>query len=220
VLGNVQHLASKALSDTLLNMSDEDQNFQAELMPVLSALILEQGQLALEFSGAGQDAKYTISQSITNAISARTKKMSQNFDQETLDQLNNTLNEGLQNGEGLDALSARVSDVYSTAQGYRADRIARTESQASSNAATLDAYKQNPVVTSMTWLANPGACEFCGDLDGTTVGLETSFVNAGDSVDVSQEDGSTDSYQANYGDVETPPLHPNCTCTIIPVTGN
>ena len=70
----------------------------------------------------------------------------------------------------------------------------------------------------MTWYANPDACPFCDDLDGETVGLETNFVNQGDSVDVGEGDDEQ-SYQADYGDVETPPLHPNCSCTIIPVTG-
>lgn len=221
VLGNIQHLAGKDLkkgiADTLMNMSDEDNNFQNELAPVLSALVLEQGQIALEFSGAG-DAKYAASKALDAAIKASTKKMSQNFDQDTIDQLNDTLNEGLQNSESISQLSDRVSDVYDQASGYRADRIARTEAQSASNGATLDAYQQNPVVTAMTWFANPGACEYCDDLDGTTVGLEDSFVSQGDSVDVSQDDGSTDSYQADYGDVDTPPLHPNCSCTIIPET--
>jgi len=217
VLGNIQHLAGKALADTLLNMSDEDANFSAALLPVLTALTLEQGQLAIEFSGA-TDSTYQVSQSLKAAITASTKKMSQNFDAETVDQLNATLSEGVTAGESISDLSARVSQVYDTAQGYRSDTVARTEAQSASNGATLDAYQQNPVVIAMTWFANPDACEYCADLDGTTVGLEDSFVAQGDSVDVTQDDGSTDSYQADYGDVDTPPLHPNCSCTIIPET--
>jgi len=216
VLSNITHLAGKSLkkglADTLLNMSDEDQNFSDALTPVLTALTLEQGQLALEFSGAA-DSKYQISKALTAAIAASTKKMSQNFDADTVDELNDTLNEGLQNGESIDELSDRVSDVYDQASDYRSDRVARTESSAASNGATLDAYQQNPVVVAMTWFANPGACEYCAELDGTTVGLEDVFVAQGDSVDVGD-----DSYQADYGDVDTPPLHPNCSCTIVPET--
>jgi SPP1 gp7 family putative phage head morphogenesis protein len=144
--------------------------------------------------------------------------MSQNFDAETVGDLNDTLTAGLQAGEGIDQLSARVSQVYNQAQDYRADRVARTEASSASNGATLDAYQQNPAVTAMTWYANPGACEYCDDLDGTTVGLWQNFVDQGDSVDVEQDDGSTDSYQADYGDIESPPLHPNCACTIVPET--
>lgn len=216
VLSNIQHLAGKSLADTLFNMSDEDAAFNSEIMPILAGLVLQQGQIALEF--AGSDNKYQVSQSIMNALDKSTKRMAQNYNSETLDQLSASLVEGMQNNETISELSSRVSDVYAQAEGYRADRVARTESLGASNEATLDAYKQTGYVTAMKWFANPDACAYCGELDGTTVGLEETFVNQGDSVDVTNEDGSTSSYQADYSNVETPPLHPNCSCTIIPVT--
>ena len=215
VLDNLQHLGKnlkKDIGDDLMDQGDEDTSFWSELQPVLTALTLEQGQLAMEFSGAA-DAKYQQSQALLSAIQKSTKKMSQNFDQETVDELNSTLGEGLQAGETIDQLSSRVSDVYDKASDWRSDRVARTESQSAANGATLDAYQQNPVVVAMTWFANPDACEYCAELDGTTVGLEDIFVAQGDSVDVGD-----DSYQADYGDVDTPPLHPNCSCTIVPET--
>ena len=216
VLGNITHLKGKGIADDLIDMSDEDTAFQDELAPVLQNLTLTQGQIAMEFSGS--DQKYQQTKALMAAIRASTKKMSQNFDAETLDQLNTTLADGIGNSESIDELSTRVADVYDQASSWRSDRVARTEAQSASNAATLDAYQQNPVVVSMTWYANPGACEYCAELDGTTVGTEEVFLSQGDSVDVDQSDGSTDSYQADYGDVDTPPLHPNCSCTIIPET--
>lgn len=221
VLESVNHLTGKALqkgiADTLINMSDQADQINTDVTPILTELMLMQGQLAIEFSG-DENAQYDITNALKQTIQARTDKMAANFDEETLNQLNDTLAEGIQNGDSIDDLSNRVEDVYSEAEGYRADRVAITEAQAASNGATLDAYQQNPVVIAMTWFANPGACEYCAELDGTTVGTEEVFVAQGDSVDVSQDDGSTDSYQADYGDVETPPLHPNCSCTIVPVT--
>lgn len=201
----------KDISDDLLNQDDEDQNTDDAITPVLTELAQEQGTLAAQF--AKNKSGYNLSQSIKTALAKSTQKMSQNFTAETLDQLNTTLTEGITNGEGYKQLSQRVSDVYDTATDYRSDRVARTESQNAANSATLDAYQQNPAVTSMEWYANPDACPFCEDLDGTEVGLEDSFVSQGDSVDVGD-----DSYSADYGDVDTPPLHPNCECTIIPVT--
>lgn len=216
VLSKLKGLHGKGIGDDLLDLSDEDNEFVSELMPVIQSLVAEQGQLAMEFAGASTD--YQLSQSIINALSKSTKKMAQNFNQETIDQLSATLAEGMNNGESIHDLSDRVAGVYEAAQGYRTDRVARTESLAASNSATLDAYKQTGYVTAMTWFANPGACEYCDEMNGTTVGLEETFVNQGDSVDVTTDDGSTSSYQADYGDVETPPLHPNCSCTIVPVT--
>jgi hypothetical protein len=153
-----------------------------------------------------------------NALKKSTKRMSHNFNQETLDRLNATLTEGISAGEGLGDLNKRVAAVYDQATSYRTERVARTESQYASNAATLDAYEQTTYVVYKEWFANPDACEYCQEMDGTQVGLEEVFVNQGDSVDVHNDDGSTDSYDADYSDIGGPPLHPNCECTIIPVT--
>lgn len=218
VIKRLKHLAGKSLADQLLSLAEESDQFNKDLMPVLEALILEQGQLALIFSGSESDVKYKMSEAIKNAMQKSTKKMAQNFNSETADQLAETISEGLQDGESISDLTDRVNGVYDQAEGYRAERIARTESQYASNSATLDAYKQNPVVTSMQWFANPGACPYCDALDGTVVGLDDTFVAQGDSVDTTDDNGNSVSYQADYGDVNNPPLHPNCSCTIIPVT--
>lgn len=223
VLSNLGHMGkqisfSKALSDDLMNSGDEDNSFQQALLPVLSELVKEQGKLALQFSKSDQE--YKFSQSLLSALMASTKKMSQNFDATTLAQLNDELTEGIAAGEGFDELSNRVAQVYDQAASWRTDRVARTETQNASNSATVDAYQQNPTVIAMEWFANPGACEFCDELDGTQIGLEDTFVAQGDSVDVTDDDGNQSSYQADYGDVKNPPLHPNCECTVLPVTAN
>jgi HK97 family phage portal protein len=221
VLGNLKHLAAswmtRDLSDDLFDMGDEDQNMDDEITPVQSDLAETQGALALVFAG-DHDTKYQLSQSVMNALKKSTKRMSQNFNQETLDRLNATLTEGISAGEGLGDLNKRVAAVYDQATSYRTERVARTESQYASNAATLDAYEQTTYVVYKEWFANPDACEYCQEMDGTQVGLEEVFVNQGDSVDVHNDDGSTDSYDADYSDIGGPPLHPNCECTIIPVT--
>lgn len=217
VLSNITHLASKALGDDLFDMSDEDQAFQDELMPVLSDLSQAQGQLALEFAG-DTNAQYQISKALQAALQASIKKMSQNFNTETLDQLSGTLTEGVSAGESLDKLSARVADVYSAAKDWRTLRVARTESMNAANASAIDAYKQTEYVVAIEWYINPGACDFCQSMAGTQVPLDQPFVASGDSVDTTDGQGNDISYSADYGDVDQPPLHPNCTCGVIPIT--
>lgn len=215
VISRLNHLTGKSISGDLMDSSEEDRAFQDELMPILTDLVSTQGQLAFEF--AGDTNKYNYSNSVINAVRTSTQKMSRNFDDQTLQALNDTLVEGISNNEAIGQLTTRVEDVYSSAKGYRAERVARTESQYVSNSASLDAYQQTSYVTSMEWFANPDCCPFCEELDGTVVGITETFVNAGDSVDVTDDNGDTSSYTADYGNVDTPPLHPNCTCSIIPV---
>lgn len=221
VLQNLSHLgrqmSAKGIVDTILNKGSENAAIKLAVMPVINKLADKNGNTAAHF--AQNEADYAISQATLNALQQSTDRMASNFNDDTIDYLNDTLSEGITAGEGFDQLSKRVASVYEQAADYRTDRVARTETQNASNSATLDAYHQNPAVTSMQWYANPGACEFCSSLDGTQVGLDDTFVAQGDSVDVEQDDGSQHTYQADYGDVNTPPLHPNCECTIIPVTG-
>jgi hypothetical protein len=79
--------------------------------------------------------------------------------------------------KGIEQLRARVEDVFQNVKGYRAERIARTETLKTSNQATLWAYRQTGYVTAKIWVVNPGACEQCSYFDGKTVGLESNFLS-------------------------------------------
>ena len=214
VIANLAHL-HKAMGDDLFSMDDENANLQDNIDPIQMQLAMEQGKLAMEF--AGSDAAFELTKSIENAVKTSTARMAANYNQETIDQLSDTITEGVQQAEGLSKLTKRVETVYEAAMGWRAERVARTESMYASNAATVDAYKQTGYVTKMEWYANPGHCAFCDTMDGKTVGLEDNFVSQGDSVSYEQ-DGKTHSLQADYRNIDAPPLHPNCACTIIPIT--
>lgn len=214
VIANLAHL-HKAMGDDLFDMADENAALNNAVDPIQMSLALEQGKLAMEF--AGSEEAYELSKSIENAVKSSTARMSANYNEETVSQLSDTITEGVQEGEGLSKLTKRVEQVYEAATGWRAERVARTESMYASNAATVDGYKQTGYVIKMEWYANPGHCMFCDTMDGKTVGLEDNFVSQGDSVSYS-EDGKTHSMQADYRSIDAPPLHPNCACTIIPIT--
>ena len=145
------------------------------------SMALEQGGLALVFAG-DTEHEFKMSDALAAALKHSTGRMADNFNNDTLDALTATLTEGVQAGESLGKLTNRVEDVYSSATGYRAERIARSETQNASGEATIAAYKQTGYVVSKKWFANPGACEFCEALDGSIVGLDENFVDKGDSI--------------------------------------
>lgn len=196
----------------MFSISEANGIFEKELYPYLVSMALEQGALALVFAG-DTEHEFKMSDALATAMKNSTGRMADQFNNDTMDALVNTLTEGVQAGESLGKLTNRVEDVYSSASGYRAERIARTETQSASGDATIEAYKQTGYVVSKRWFANPGACEFCQALDGQEVGLEESFVDKGDSI--TGVDGGT--YEVTYDNVEAADAHPNCTCTIVPV---
>lgn len=193
-----------------------DSEITRELTPMLSDLASTQGGIALAFAGDTENEFHLTSQ-ILAKIQRGTKRMASNFNDETIARLNATLAVGIQAGEGLGELKKRVNEVYKNIDGYRSSRIARTETLKASNAATLDAYRQTGYVTGMQWAVNPNACEQCLEFDGMTVPLDGQFLALGESYTVTDDEGNEKVYTNDYDTVETPPLHPNCECTIIPV---
>lgn len=193
-----------------------DAAMQEKLVPVLTNLADQQGALALVFAGDDQNV-FRFSAKFDAIIKQNTRRMASRFNDETIDLLNTTLAEGIALGESLGKLKSRVEDVYSTSKGYRAARISRTETLRASNEATNEAYRQTGYVTSKEWYVNPGADEECAAFDGKVVGLDDSFIKQGESYTFTGADGEEQTATNEYDDVDSPPLHPNCRCTIIPV---
>jgi HK97 family phage portal protein len=218
-LNNLEAHASglaKALDQKLFDDAAYDTELVQALQPKLIQLGIDQGALALVFAGDTEN-EFRMTAAFEKYISDSTRKMAGNFNDITLDLLNKTLAQGIQNGEGLGLLKGRVNDVFDGIDGYRSERIARTETLKASNAATNEAYKQTGYVNGKEWVVNPGACEQCLEFEGKQIGLDDSYLKQGQGYEVTGEDGETISFTNDYEDIDQPPLHPNCRCTIIPI---
>lgn len=196
--------------------SAADELFNKYLNPILVNLGEDQGALALLFAG-DKDNQFRMTAAYKDIIARSTRRMATRFNDETLEKLNDTLAEGIQNGEALGKLKARVESVYDYASSSRSMRVARTETLKASNNATEDAYKQTGYVVSKEWVVNPDACPQCEAFEGKTIELGQTFVRQGESYTYTNSDGEEQSVSNTYDDVDNPPLHPNCRCTIIPV---
>lgn len=218
-LHNLEAHGSSLTKDNQQKLFD-DAAYDGELVEALTPMLVDlsetQGGIALVFAGDTEN-EFHMTSPILNALKRGTLKMATGFNDQTLTALNNTLAEGIQAGEGIGELKARINDVYDSVDGYRAERIARTETLKASNAATNWAYKQTGYVTAKAWAVNPDACEQCLEFDGKTVPLDDSFLGLGESYTVIGDDGEETTYTNDYDTIEEPPLHPNCRCTIIPV---
>lgn len=218
-LTNLEAHASSLHKDLQQQLFDDaayDLLIQEAIKPVLTNLADQQGSIALKFAGDDQsEFRYTVK--LSNILENSTKRMAKNFNDETLAKLNKTLVEGIAEGEALSKLKDRVEQVYEGAEGYRAERIARTETLKASNESTNEAYRQTEYVTGKQWYVNPGADEECAAFDGKTIGLDDTFIKQGQSFSYTDSNGEEQTVTNDYDDVDSPPLHPNCRCTIIPV---
>ena len=124
---------------------------------------------------------------------------------------------GLAEGESGFKIRRRIEVVMGIdpMERKRAVRIARTETIWAFNEGAVQGYKQSGVVEAKEWLASADdrTCEWCSSMDGTIVGLDTSFLDMG--TDFTGTEGGI--LNNSYENTDHPPIHPLCRCTIIPV---
>jgi hypothetical protein len=173
---------------------DEDNAVGATISlitPFIKQFLIDSGKRASDFVGGEFDSSTS---NIDKFIKDRSKYVADNVNATTRDELFSSIKEGIDNGEGLDSLSERVSEVYGKATDYRTDMTARTEVSASSNFGAMEAYKQAGV-EEIEWKTVDPQDEDCLDNENITVKIGEAFPS---------------------GD-EYPPVHPNCVCTTVPV---
>ena len=126
---------------------------------------------------------------------------------------------GFDAGEGISELTVRTRSFFSKMETWKAEQIARSESSRSAHMGMMKGWEQSGVVEAMVWDAQADACPWCTEMDGKTVALGEAFFEQGQSLDVvtgtdAEGNDTTGSLKFDYEPVETPPLHPNCRCTL------
>ncbi|WP_213308195.1 phage portal protein [Paraburkholderia sacchari] len=109
--------------------------------------------------------------------------------QGTREMIRSTVTDAMKGGWSNDKLAAALKESTAFSKD-RALLIARTESAFADTAGNIAGWKASEVVEGKKWLAAPGCCDLCRQLDGEVVGLDETFSN-----------GSTGA-----------PAHPRCRC--------
>jgi len=145
----------------------------------------------------------------------------------TRERVSDLLGDGIQKGETVDQLAERVQD-WAGKQGdderstlSRARTIARTEAMRASRAAEVEAWKASGIVEGKSWLLAPDPCEFCeaaaAQFGEKSIGVGDSFYQKGDLLfGAPDKDGNRREMLMDYEDIDGPPLHPNCRCSLVP----
>lgn len=98
-------------------------------------------------------------------------------------------------------------------EGYRAERLARTETVRAQGNGSLYAMEQIQASTGYdimkVWNVSSDACEFCQEMAGKKISIEQPFLAVGNSVMAGDK-----ILVNNFTDVETADLHPNDRCYI------
>lgn len=180
--------------------------------PIASDLFGKEAEHALNLIDApGLDVENTpaAQAAIENAMTL----MSESYNKNTADLLQEKLTEGLEQGFGVAEMTDLVSQIYEFKDTVAAERVAHTETNRITNDAGKIAWKESGYVKELKWITAPtDVCVFCEDMEGETIDIEDNFFEKGDKFKVDGEVLNLD-----YSDVGGPPLHPNCRCHLRPV---
>lgn len=207
VIGKI-NASAKAYDEWLFNVKESSEELALVLSPIIIELMQEQSRETANFI-TGE--LLTITDEIRAEVDQDILRISGIYNTDTIQKLEATLTQGQASGESLVKLKKRVESVFEEAKGYRAERIARTESLHASNRTAELVYKQNGF-NSVKWFVNAGACEFCLSYAGRVKEIGTVYTPIGEVVD-GVKGGQL---RIEYSDIDTPPLHPNCTCSLVP----
>jgi HK97 family phage portal protein len=185
----------------LTDWERDDEVLAADLKDSVSAGFADAGESAM--AAMGFELGFDVLNEEALAFSQQYPiRLAHAINEETRTGLMEAIQAGIREGEGIPKIEARLNQAYDYAEGYRAERIARTEVMRAENRGTLEAWRQQGV-KSKQWMTfeDDRTCEICRDLDGTAIPADGDF------------------FQSDFAGGSSPPAHPNCRCRMVPSVG-
>lgn len=197
--------------EEIMPSEDTEANKTAEwLVPLMILAITQGAEQALALLDIDEDAN--ISTAAKNAAETAAKRVIRDFTTQTVEKLKAEIVAGVNAGEDLKALTARVNKVYSDAYGYRGTRLSDSESHKSINKGVQTAFEQGGVKHKIWKTLGANPCQFCRAMDGSIIETKKPFVPKGGSIQ--GEDGGE--LVQDYEEVENAHAHANCNCWLFP----
>jgi HK97 family phage portal protein len=187
------------------DLAEWTKRFRQEVRAVLRDIIGEAGTEALEDLGLALPFDLSSAE-VVRFLEGRAQRFAKTVNETTWRQLKNDLGEGIEKGESVDELAARVERVMDSRIRSSAETIARTEVLGAASGGTLQAWRQSGVVVGKRWVAtlDSRARDDHRDAHGQAVKLDADF-KVGNSRGPAP--GQMDSAEGSV----------NCRCTMIAV---
>lgn len=126
--------------------------FREAVRPVFKEIVLDAGETAL--ADIGVELAFDIAHDAAiRFIEARSQRFAERVPDTVWRRLQESLSEGMSEGEGIPELELRVINEMSDYIRSTAETIARTEVVGALNGGTLEGYRQSGVVKMKAWLA-------------------------------------------------------------------
>lgn len=179
--------------------------------PLFSLITEEEGAAALNYIGLTEDEFSINTPSMRDFLKGNTELFAKTINAKTSEDIRQILVDGLDAGDAIPDLARRVNQ-YSGFGLSRSRMIARTETIRAQGQAETQAWKESGVVSKKVWYTalDERVCAECDIMHGKEVEIDKEFLD---------EDGVLAFGYQPYGDgiIDSPPLHPQCRCTMLPV---
>jgi len=212
----LRELSSKAVDPKGFKLDPDKwgKKFSNETKAVVLGIIKEESDEAFNFLEI-EDQLDLSSPSVKNYTEVTTFRYGREVTKTTNKQVERVIALGVNKGESIPQITERVKGLFSQISTGRAVRITRSEVIRAANFATEQSYIQSGVVSHKEWLTalDDRVCQFCMPMNGRVVGLKQPYHKYNDNFEGNQ--GGV--LRFNYTEIQYPPLHPQCRCTIIPI---
>jgi len=197
VLANLRKYSKSVkidISFILFSLSQWNSKLVKIMHPLVQASVIGGAESLIE--DFGLDIVFDISNPFVGDFFSMRENKIKHINRETFDKLTKSLTEGINKGETIKELSARVEGVYSEAKGSRSRMIARTETNTANNFGHMAAMQQAHI-EKKEWI--------------TAMDDDVRYTH-----ELNQDQGCVDFHSEFHGTNEQYPGEVNCRCVVIP----
>jgi SPP1 gp7 family putative phage head morphogenesis protein len=172
---------------------DDGDRVSALMRPFYTAL----AKLAFDDSNDqyGLDVSFSLENEYVQTVINRLAKNVRGVTDTTKDQIAGLVGRQADEGWSNEQLARNIRQLGVDMSRSRSVTIARTESASGYTGGQLASFQASGVVSQTEWLIGPDSCDLCEGLSGQRADLGGEYAPG----------------------VVGPPMHPRCTCTLIPV---
>jgi SPP1 gp7 family putative phage head morphogenesis protein len=173
---------------------------------LMGTVLTRSGQNTMDWIGIGSSYD-VLSKDALRRIASNARNAGWSIADTMYDRIRETMMGAVAEGLSIPHIRDKIRE-YMDVSLTKAEMIARTEVLKATNYGTLEAMKQSGVVVAKKWLTTDDdrTCPECIQMDGRTVELDKNFFDKG---------ATFGPLNLDYEDVEGPPLHPDCRCTVL-----
>lgn len=216
------HEATKALSSNdvdkvIIDLKTENKIMLNIFVPLIKEMMEKTGNDVFDFLGLAESVFDMRTQAVQQFLESDAVKGIKVTNKVTRAKLRDALANAIKENKSIPDTAREIRKVFAEANVSRSKKIARTEVLRAQNRSTLEAYRQSGIVAGKQFFTalDERVCEWCAPMHGRTKSLEIPFFYKGESF-IGMEGGKI---ELDYEDVDAPPLHPNCRCTLVPILG-